>query len=226
MLMPLIRAALSALLLLSSTSARSVPVDFDDNAVGCAGPILTQPVPAPPTGFAGIDPPGCQTQKLGDGFQVIDTRFFAFMLGGGNPVQVQMNAARNFNNPVDQDLLVFIFGNTEILVQGDAIDFFVIGTLDGEAVVEFSAHLVAGTHQVAWNEASNVPDVPAGVHTLDLHFGFLSPNQVPGFVSVASLYRVGAQALPAPASVFLLLLAVPLLATFRSTAGRRPPPSA
>lgn len=226
MLMPLIRAALSALLLLGSSSAHALPVDFDDNAVACGGPVVTQPVPAPPTAFADFAPPGCQTQKRGDGFQVVDTHLLAFMLGGGNPVVVQVNAARNFNNPVDQDLLIFIFGNTEIVVQGDAIDFFVVGTLDGVGVVGFGAHLVAGTHQVAWNESAKVPDVPAGPHVLDLHFGFSSPNQIGGAVSIASLYRVGAQALPLPQSALLVLGALLLVPAVRSTAGRRPPPSA
>ena len=189
---------LSFLLLAFSSLAPAAPLDFDTNPIDCSGPSST-----PGAGGSPID---CTlAQPRPDGYAIKDATFTAFFFPAPpfpGPSVVKWGSDRDFNNPVDQDLFVFIFGDTEFTLFGPPVTFFVSGTLDGDVVVSFST-VIGASGPVAWNAAALVPDVPAGMHTLDMEFGVI------GFagsqVSFSSLYQVGAAAVPTPGSVALLL---------------------
>lgn len=189
-----------AALVLATGSASAAPLFFNGNPITCIDPVgATVPTPC-----------GLTTAPRADGYSLIGYSFNFLIPPPGPlppfPIVVKNDSMRDFFNPVLQDILVQIFGNTKVDVDGAPVEFFVSGTLDGAVVASYSETVGGHDNHVAWNVAGKVDDVAAGVHTLDMHFGFIQliPNQ-PSNVNIASLYQVTAQEVPEPSSLALVL---------------------
>lgn len=194
---------LASLLLAFSSSAPAAPIDFRNNPINCFER-------APPG--AVVTPIDCTSSRPRvDGYEFHDITYTALLFAlppAFAPVVVAWDSDRAFFNPVNQDLFVFIFGNTDVIVGGLPVTFFVTGTLDGQVVVSFTTPVAGPGDSLAWSVAALVPDVPAGEHKLDMEFG------VEGFasqVTISSLYRVTVTAVPAPGTGVLLLSGALLL---------------
>ncbi len=197
------RSLLSAAVLVLATGTLSAaPLFFGANPITCTDPVgATVPVPCALT-----------TVPRPDGYALIGYSFNIIIPPppGGPPfpppVIVQNNSMRDFFNPVMQDLVVTIFGNTKVDVIGAPVLFFVNGTLDGVTVTSFSALVGGLNNNMAWNVSGTADDVPAGIHTADMHIGILQVFQgQPSQVNVASVYEVALNPVPEPSATALMM---------------------
>jgi hypothetical protein len=203
--------AVTASLLALPLPMHAAAPDFDSNPITCRDPAL------PPPGLVTI-PPGAGCEDLArarsDGYGVSGYVFAALLppvfpppLPGDPPVVVGADAERDFDNPIDQDLLVHIFGSTKVDVDGAPLLFFVNGTLDGKVVVSFSSVVSGHDNHMAWSATGRESDVPAGLHTLDMHWGVQQIDWTQqSAVTVASLYQVWVTEVPEPATAALWVL--------------------
>lgn len=204
----------------ASALAAAAQPDFGVNPIECTDPA------APAGGSIDLPLGGCTGVARSDGYELRDYSFIVMLpplpipppMPLPPPLVVQNDSERDFLNPLLQDMFVHIFGNTKIDVDGAPVQFFVTGTLDGETIVSFSQVVGGHDNHVTWNVAGKKDDVPAGNHTLDMHFGVIQISQFqPSEVSVASLYRVTAQ-VPEPAAWVLMLGAFALVGLTRGKA--------
>lgn len=195
-------ASLIALLCTSGAVLADAPV-FGASPIVCSDPA-----------GATVDTPcGLTAVPRGDGYEFVGYGFhFIFPPPPPGAPPVPMVAAndsmRDFINPIAQNLIVNIFGNTKVDVIGPPVLFFVNGTLDGTVVASFSQGVAGGRTAVTWDVSGLVPNVSAGKHTLDMHFGIfqLVPGQL-SEVNVASLYQVTAS-VPEPTMLALWLAGI------------------
>jgi hypothetical protein len=197
-----------AAMVLATGTLSAAPLTFGANPITCTDPVgATVPVPCALT-----------TVPRPDGYALIGYSF-NFIIPpppGGPPfpppVIVQNDSMRDFFNPVMQDITVNIFGNTKVDVIGAPILFFVNGTLDGVTVTSFSMPVGGMNNNLAWNVLGVAPDVPAGIHTADMHFGIIQIVQgQQSQVNVSSVYEVALTPVPEPsamAQMFLGLLGI------------------
>lgn len=194
-------------LALPAWPVHAAPLDFTGSPIICTDPAgATVPTPCALT-----------TMARPDGYALLGYSFGFLVPPPGPPPPfpaiVQVDTMRDFLNPVMQDLILNIFGDTRVDVVGAPVLFFVTGTLDGNIVAAFSQIVGGVGNDLSWNVSALVDDVAPGVHTLDMHFGFrqLIPNGQSD-VRIASLYQVTAHAVPVPASLALVLSALWLCA--------------
>lgn len=189
-------------LALAGGNTAAAPLDFDGNPISCTDPAgATVPIPCADTAAA-----------RSDGYSFIGYSF-NFIIPPPVvpplpfPQIAQNDSERDFINPVMQDLLVWIFGNTKVDVDGAPVLFFVNGTLDGVIVTTFSTVVSGHDNHLSWGLGAVVEDVPAGEHTLDMHFGVMQLAQQPSQVNVSSLYQVTVNPVAEPATLLLVLAA-------------------
>ena len=204
-----------AALALATSSLSAAPLDFTGQPITCTDPVgATVPTPCALT-----------ATPRPDGYSLIGYSFGFIIPPPGPPLPfpiiVKNDSKRDFFNPVMQDIFVNIFGNTRVDVFGAPVLFFVSGTLDGVEVASFSVPVGGLGNDLSWNVTGLVEDVAPGIHTLDMHFGFIQliPNQ-PSAVNISSLYQVTANAVPEPAGLALVLTALGL-STMTCRGGRR-----
>ena len=203
-----------AALALATSSLCAAPLDFTGQPITCTDPPgATVPTPCALT-----------ATPRSDGYSLIGYSFLFIIPPPGPPpfipIVVKNDSKRDFFNPVMQDIFVNIFGDTTVDVMGAPVLFFVSGTLDGVEVVSFSVPVGGLGNDMSWNLTGLVEDVTPGIHTLDMHFGFIQIVPQQSTVRISSLYQITVNPVPEPAGLALVLTALGL-SSMTCRGGRR-----
>jgi hypothetical protein len=108
-----------------------------------------------------------------------------------------------FKHGAAQDVLVSIFGNTDVTVTGGVVTLLVQGTIDGEIVTDFiSEDIRPPGKNVKWKKSGTKEDLSLGDHKLDMSSGIAwNGGAIDDTVTVTSLY--GVKAVPVPAAAWM-----------------------